>query len=54
MRDYANFVDTIIYDQNGDLVTRMKEEFKKTIQEDDIDDAIENIMNLVLETKYEW
>jgi len=55
-RDYIFFIDSTYdgHNKDKDFCEAMKDEIRKTIKEDPIDDAVENIMNLILETKYEW
>jgi len=54
-RDYSKFVDDAYNDKTVEpFDILMKREIRKTIEEDTIDDALENIMALIYETRYEW
>jgi len=52
-RDYSNFINDS-YKKDLQFAECMEQEIKKTIEEDDIDDDVKNIMELIFETKYEW
>ena len=53
-RDYSKFIDEAYKNDHIGFAEHMENEIKKTIEEDDIDDAVKNIMELIFETKYEW
>lgn len=56
-RDYSKFIDSV-YDKDPSLSTdfnkAVKVEVRKTIKEDNIDDAVKNILALMWEIRYEW
>lgn len=51
-RDYSTFVDDS-YIKNDQILPCLKHEIRQTIEEDDIDDAVENIIDLIMESKNE-
>ncbi len=53
IRDYSDLVD--ILNQTGvDTKEYISQIMRETITKDGMDDAIENIWNIMIELKYEW
>ncbi len=57
IRDYSDLVDTLdllFRVENVSTKEYVSQIMRETITEDSIDDAIENIWNIMVELKYEW
>ena len=53
IRDYSNLVD-ILNQPVVDTREYVSQIMRETITKDSVDDAIENIWNIMIELKYEW
>ena len=56
IRDYSNLVDLCVSAaETGDFSdSLLRNKVRETIENDDIDDAVENVMKIMYEFRYEW